>query len=440
MLSFTLLTTASGDARLEDAVTTLSLERARTGLFPVSVVSWTTIRDWLGERLDLARKHYPELTPRLEELLHAQARRIDAELPGTTLEIRNGPRRQEVIVRPGPAGVEFGVTFERSAGERFDQALREGNPVQLQKGEYSFQLPKVLEELFPEVARGAGRLTVTPSQNGRSEPVSLLVHPASRYPSHEVFLQRARRSPDAIPARHTVEKLGSEVKRVVVTADRLPLAWILTQTPDGSGVRVERRYANASIESVLEAERLLVATLRGGFGAVFGPEIETVWYYGPSTMSDEVASWFLSVVQALADLSEMTGWELSMPERLAPGDVTAAMALRDFFTTGRRTFPGPVKLTVEVPSENVAGLQRHLREQTGTVSFRLTQPGSRQMFLGELRDIPASCVTATTAVVSQEVRNRVVASRNGAVQLEMDVLEGGTVVEELLGPVRTHST
>lgn len=59
--SFTVLTTAPNDARVQDQVGALSATRVASGSCPVAIAYWTTIRDWLGENIAVARAHYPEL-------------------------------------------------------------------------------------------------------------------------------------------------------------------------------------------------------------------------------------------------------------------------------------------------------------------------------------------------------------------------------------------
>lgn len=56
--SWTVLATAPNDARLLDEVATLSLRRADSVSFPVTVVFWSTIRDWLADHPAVALAHY----------------------------------------------------------------------------------------------------------------------------------------------------------------------------------------------------------------------------------------------------------------------------------------------------------------------------------------------------------------------------------------------
>jgi hypothetical protein len=83
LISYTVLTTTENDARLQDAVHAISGKRVATGLFPVGIVFWPTIRDRLVAYKDVFREHYPEMapgqavseplvvpTPSLDEVLH----------------------------------------------------------------------------------------------------------------------------------------------------------------------------------------------------------------------------------------------------------------------------------------------------------------------------------------------------------------------------------
>jgi hypothetical protein len=93
--TFTLLTTASRDARVQEKVYTLNERRRREGKFAVGLLYWDDIRDRLAEFPEVLRAHFPDLAPDLDDLLQGERTQARSRLPGEHRLVRAGAELDE---------------------------------------------------------------------------------------------------------------------------------------------------------------------------------------------------------------------------------------------------------------------------------------------------------------------------------------------------------
>lgn len=432
--SYTVLLTLPLDTHLQAKVMALSQTRREQGKHPVAVVFWPTIQDWFGEHLDVLRAHYKEITPSMLDLLQGSARRIDEELPGTTLSVHSRPGHVDYVVNPGPDGVPFTTTFVgRDVFERFATAMKRGEEVTFEDQEFEFHLPPALQAAMG-YGPGKGKLTMTPVLNGHTIAGSIVVHPRSRHHSGEIFKRRAAVATDAITGRLSVVRHGSEHEEVLIQADRIPLRLVIERSRVGPTwsikIRSDRPYAGQLVEAALAAERVLQTMDLGAYFGVFADGIQVVFENEPRTpLADEPQ--LLRPLEMLNELSELSGWEIRLDNGLDLATLTEAESLLELFKEGRRRVDVRGRLRQNLQTPDHLGAAQALVSSANALSMRITQEATEIEFMGENRPIPAYEIQFTEVVVSDEVRARVLAAVEPPVMMELEVASGSVVFQSL---------
>lgn len=433
--AFTVLVTFPNNTHVQDAVTTLSLRRRALGLFPVAIVFWPTIRDWLAEHVDVLRAHYREITPELEDLLLGRARRIDEELPGTHLEVHARPGHTDVVVHPGPGGVPFTTTFiGEGVVERFSSALRDGREVTFKDGEFDLRLPASLEAALGARA-GTATLTMAPALNGRKVAVGVVVHPRTQHHTMEMFKRRAARAPDSTPATLTFVRHGTARQEVLVEGDRVALRWQIDHWTEESGlqgsIRADRAYSGASVQSALAAERILGVLDGGAYVGIFAAGLSIVWE-NAAREKPEGEPDLLPALEVLTALADAAGWDLDLSDGLPLREVSEAASLLGLFEMGERrlSISGSFKFVADT-EERLAAMKGFLGSAVEPLSATIRREGSSIVFMGKSRPFPPTSFHFPRIEVEPDVRARLLAASTAPVEAEFTVPPGTVAVESL---------
>lgn len=432
--SYTVLATIPKDARLQDEVDRMSLARVEAGQCPVAIVFWATIKDWFVEHLDILKKHLPGLVPRLAELHQGAARRIDEELPGTTLEYRVRPGRNEVVVHPGPAGVPFKAQFMgKDVVERFQAALKEGETATFAGEEFNFELPESLAFLMDVRDAESVSLSITPSLNDKRFNMGLVVHPIARHRSAEVFNRHAVSAPDAIPVVVTFVRDGTERQQILIEGVTVAIAWFIDTVNDAVAFRSERHSRTVGIHGVLAAAKLMALVDEGAYVGLVGDGPHRFWKTSP-LVSGGPHPETLHILQLLCELSEATGWEFSTVDRFIYRDLEQVPSLLELFRTGRRVLadgPRRGRFTIESDAK-LRELSAALKAGGQHIVMAFGHPRRQVEFLGVMRDFPPTRVLLGRLPISAEMRERVLTAGHPPVVVDFELPPDGEVVEMLV--------
>ncbi len=399
--AFTVLTTAPNDARLLDEVMALSQTRRDQGLCAVSVVAWTMLRDWVVEYPAVLAAHYPELAPSLDDLRQGQARRLDEEFPGTTLDVHTEPGRTEVVINPGPGGFPFSTTFVgRDVFERLQTATKMGEAVTFEAHEFEMQMPDVLGM---SAASGfvSTRLKIAPALNGTRFAAEVFVEPRTRYHTIEIFRRKASRESDPLRATATISNFGTEIKRLALTFDTLPLSLSIEVHGRGGYVRVDRNYEGVSVQRVLAAERMY-AKMSSAYHCIVGGGRTVSWDTGEGF---EAGPFHIELFERLVELSRLSGWDIDIPLTFTPQDLADVESLLHFFQTGRRVVglgaTGTLRLRPDT-AEGCMGLRALLDHGVEPFSARVAALPGPITFLGAEREFPETDIHLLKVEIREE--------------------------------------
>lgn len=436
--SYTVLITLPRDRILEDAVTAQCLQRRARGLFPVAIVFWPTLRDWLVEHPEVLKAHYPELAPEVGEIIQARARRLDEEFPGTELEIRARPGHTDVVIHPGPGGIPLKTTFfGQDVFERFQAAMRTGEPVTFRDPEFALVLPDVIAEGIDHQP-GTGTLTLTPVLNNRTVPVRVVVHPRTQHHSLAMFERRARRAVDAFPGTLTFLRHGTHRQEALIQADRIAIRWLVEHWAEGDKLRGhargDRAYAGATVQAALAAENILRLLDGGAYVGIFAEGLTMTWENGPRSPGDDEPD-LLPALEMLVELSDRTGWDLVLDEDLDQEALDQAASILHLLRTGRRTLTGAGTVRLNVQSgEGLEGMRKFLKTAVEPLTLRVTQRRSEIFFFGETRDFPPTELRLSRVRLTPEMKESLLSASAPPLELAFEVPEDADVIEALIDP------
>lgn len=434
--SFTILTTAARDARVQERVSSMNLDRRRAGQFLVTVIHWESIQDLLAEHIEILKFHYPELTPDLVDLLQARARRLDREFPGSTLSYEARPGSTNVTLHPGPGGIPFKATFfGRDVHDRLLEARRDGRSVVIGAGEFDLRLPDALAFLVP--GGRPARMEMRPAINGRSGRIRLLVQPQGAHHTLAMFSRRGRGSAEGVCATMTAIEVGTHRSLVEVQPDGLPLKLTIEmrEGDDGSragGCDVAMSQVGARAAAALLAERIVQTLYCGSYVGVFTPEGDTIFAFEAPAVP-EWGTENLEQLELLADLAMAADWDLRVPDYTSADELARAASLLELFTEGRAAVGRGGRLRWTVTSPSAVAM---LRERLDGMSVRASSPPQPIDLWGQTFWVPATRFTALRAELTEASREALLTATDPPVSIELVVPDSVDVVEELVPVAR----
>lgn len=429
---FVLLTTAPLDAAVQAEVIHLSRSRRSEGLCPVAIVGWPTIRQWLGDHLDICKAHYPQLVPDLFDIVDGTANELARHHPGAHFTVTTRSGESGIAIHPGPDGIQFSLKlFGETTARRFENAVRQGTAVTFEGEEFALKWPSGLPGLSPSGDPGRSVITFTPSMIGRSSRVRVVVAPLKAHHNLEMFARRGTRDPNALPATLRILQDGTDAYTAEVALDLLPIQFrIEDQRVDGTSVgraSVERRYTGATIEAAVEAERLIGRLNGGAYVGVFGGTRTSTWITSALPDHDNT---LLEGLEGLHRLAVAADWEINLPAHVTVREELEAKGLFELFTAGRRLLGRGGSGTIVV--RTIAELDAlkgavDMAEPAASV----VHPAREIEFLGAVRMLPARVVRCQRIRFSDETKATIQAATEVPLSVCFEVPDEYEIIEEL---------
>lgn len=440
--SFTVLTTAPRDAKLQADVYALSQARRKRGEFPVGIVFWETLCDLLAEHIDVLKAHFEHLVPDLDDLLQGRARRLDREFPGTTVSYHPAPGKTDVTLHPGPDGVPLtGTFFGKDVHERFKGAMRTGRPATFSQEEFDLRFPAAVEQALGRriVEPGGVRtLTITPSINGARLPARLLVEPIAAHHTVAIFVRRGTKSAEGAPATVTIIECGTDRLLMRVEADTIPLAITIEQVGEVPVMfRFDRPYAGEPVARALAAERLLQKVNAGAYVGVFCGKA----HWAIRTDRHEDAGSPLGTLEGLNELMDLADWDMLVPDAVGPEDAEDVADLLDLFRQRRRVVGRGGSAHIVVDSlERIQTLRDFLTAATKPLTSEMEQDAMDIVLLGQTFRLPPIRRTIARIEIPEESATRIMSATGPPVEIDILIPDDVEVVEELGPSGERHTT
>lgn len=310
---YTVMAAIDRDVQLQSAVLELSQNRQAKGQFPVRLIPWPEIQDRLAEHLQVLRSHYPDLAPRLHDLLAGAMRRLDRDHAGATLDISLAPGQTNITVKPGATPIPFSTTLRgERARARFEEAIRTGSEVEFAASEFDARLPDALYDLVAGLRPRS--LTLRPVNLARDMAVALVIEPSDRWRSYAHFERSVQRGRlPGIPSTMRTVPPGEALEAFEVVPTLLPMAVSVHRTSERDGrTSIDRRYAGASVEAAAGVEEVLATVQSGAYLAVIGPDFTICVQIPPNPIDTDTL--MPELVRIADELASVTGWDLHFGE------------------------------------------------------------------------------------------------------------------------------
>lgn len=432
---FTVMTGSFSDARLQDHVFCLNRERVQNGLFPVDVVFWNEIRDWLLEFPDLVEKFY-RFRPTLDDTIRAASRRLEREHPGAKLSVEASGGEVSMCVTPGPAGFVVNARLDENAQRKLEQVQKSGLPQLFSNSELCLTLPSAIRSLHPG-AEPVG-VVVSPSRNGVSVPVRFVVEPKSSVHTPEMFARRALKGRyQGRSASLTIVRDGTEHHASRIDLLGLPLTVDLELDAQGATATIRRHYAGRFVEEALAGERF-VSSFPSSYAGVFAQDVDVAgvrssisFHWSGEISGAESVDALIQLLEDAVHLGELSGWDIRVPDRWEAEDIWKVQSLLSLFQFGKRSLPLDTTFRLDgaevgLPAE---ALPEYFARSVPPYSFSVRCARQERLF-GCLHQMPLTS-TRLVDVVAEDV---LCGSDGEQVSLEIRVHPTGSIEETICDP------